>query len=214
MTDKCKAIKSYLDKILPDAKCALNYNKDYELVIAVMLSAQTTDKAVNNVTSNLFNKYKTLEEFAKANLFDVEKEIQKLGMYKVKAKNISGICSDLLNKFNGRVPSQKDLLVTLPGVGNKTANVVRAELFNIPEIAVDTHILRISKRLELANEDDTPLEVEHKLRKLFKEEQYIKLHHQLIWFGRTICKAKNPNCNECMIRNFCKESKEMEKFIR
>lgn len=214
MTDKCKAIKSYLDKILPDAKCALNYNKDYELVIAVMLSAQTTDKAVNNVTSNLFNKYKTLEEFAKANLFDVEKEIQKLGMYKVKAKNIIGICSDLLNKFNGRVPSQKDLLVTLPGVGNKTANVVRAELFNIPEIAVDTHILRISKRLELANEDDTPLEVEHKLRKLFKEEQYIKLHHQLIWFGRTICKAKNPNCNECMIRNFCKESKEMEKFIR
>ena len=207
MTDKCKAIKSYLDKILPDAKCALNYNKDYELVIAVMLSAQTTDKAVNNVTNNLFNKYKTLEEFANANLFDIEKEIQKLGMYKVKAKNIIGICSDLLNKFNGRVPSQKELLVTLPGVGNKTANVVRAELFNIPEIAVDTHILRISKRLELANEDDTPLEVEHKLRKLFKEEQYIKLHHQLIWFGRTVCKAKNPNCNECMIRNFCKESK-------
>lgn len=214
MTDKCEAIKSYLDEILPDAKCALNYNKDYELVIAVMLSAQTTDKAVNNVTNNLFNKYKTLEEFANANLFDIEKEIQKLGMYKVKAKNIIGICSDLLNKFNGRVPSQKEFLVTLPGVGNKTANVVRAELFNIPEIAVDTHILRISKRLELANEDDTPLEVEHKLRKLFKEEQYIKLHHQLIWFGRTICKAKNPNCNECMIRSFCKESKEMEKFIR
>ena len=214
MTDKCKAIKSYLDEILPDAKCALNYNKDYELVIAVMLSAQTTDKAVNNVTNNLFNKYKTLEEFANANLFDIEKEIQKLGMYKVKAKNIIGICSDLLNKFNGRVPLEKELLVTLPGVGNKTANVVRAELFNIPEIAVDTHILRISKRLELANEDDTPLEVEHKLRKLFKEEQYIKLHHQLIWFGRTICKAKNPNCNECMIKNFCKESKEMEKFIR
>lgn len=208
MTDKCKAIKSYLDEILPNAKCALNYNKDYELVIAVMLSAQTTDKAVNNVTNNLFNKYKTLEEFANANLFDIEKEIQKLGMYKVKAKNIIGICSDLLNKLNGRVPSKKELLVTLPGVGNKTANVVRAELFNIPEIAVDTHILRISKRLELANEDDTPLEVEHKLRKLFKEEQYIKLHHQLIWFGRTICKAKNPNCNECMIRNFCKVSKE------
>ena len=211
MTDKCKAIKSYLDEILPDAKCALNYNKDYELVIAVMLSAQTTDKAVNNVTNNLFNKYKTLEEFANANLFDIEKEIQKLGMYKVKAKNIIGICSDLLNKFDGRVPFEKELLVTLPGVGNKTANIVRAELFNIPEIAVDTHILRISKRLELANEDDTPLEVEHKLRKLFKEEQYIKLHHQLIWFGRTICKAKNPNCNECMIRNFCKESKKGNK---
>lgn len=208
MTDKCEAIKSYLDEILPDAKCALNYNKDYELVIAVMLSAQTTDKAVNNVTINLFNKYKTLEEFANANLFDIEKEIQKLGMYKVKAKNIIGICSDLLNKFNGKVPFEKELLTTLPGVGNKTANVVRAELFNIPEIAVDTHILRISKRLELANENDTPLEVELKLRKLFKEDQYIKLHHQLIWFGRTVCKAKGPKCDECKIKNFCKESKK------
>lgn len=208
MNKKCIFIKDYLDEILPDARCALNYNKDYELVIAVMLSAQTTDKAVNNITIDLFNKYKTVEEFAEANLFDVEKSIQKLGMYKVKAKNIIGIAKALVEKYDGKVPENKELLTSLPGVGVKTANVVRAELFNIPEIAVDTHILRISKRLALTEENDGPLEVEVNLRKLFKKEQYIKLHHQLIWFGRTICKAKSPNCENCKLTKYCKNYKK------
>ena len=204
MNKKCTLIKEYLDEILPDARCALNYSKDYELVIAVMLSAQTTDKAVNNVTINLFNKYKTLEDFANASLFDVEEEIKRLGMYKLKAKNIIGICKNILENHGGIVPKEKELLTALPGVGVKTANVVRAELFNIPEIAVDTHILRISKRLALALESDGPLEVEHKLRKLFPENLYIKLHHQLIWFGRTVCKAKNPDCENCKLKEVCK----------
>lgn len=204
MNKKCTFIKEYLDEILPDARCALNYSKDYELVIAVMLSAQTTDKAVNNVTINLFNKYKTLEDFANASLFDVEEEIKRLGMYKLKAKNVIGICKNILENHGGIVPKEKDLLTALPGVGVKTANVVRAELFNIPEIAVDTHILRISKRLSLALESDGPLEVEHKLRKLFPENLYIKLHHQLIWFGRTVCKAKNPDCENCKLKEICK----------
>lgn len=204
MNKKCTFIKEYLDEILPDARCALNYSKDYELVIAVMLSAQTTDKAVNNVTINLFNKYKTLEDFANASLFDVEEEIKRLGMYKLKAKNIIGICKNILENHGGIVPKEKELLTALPGVGVKTANVVRAELFNIPEIAVDTHILRISKRLALALESDGPLEVEHKLRKLFPENLYIKLHHQLIWFGRTVCKAKNPDCKNCKLKEVCK----------
>lgn len=204
MNKKCTFIKEYLDEILPDARCALNYSKDYELVIAVMLSAQTTDKAVNNVTINLFNKYKTLEDFANASLFDVEEEIKRLGMYKLKAKNIIGICKNILENHGGVVPKEKELLTALPGVGVKTANVVRAELFNIPEIAVDTHILRISKRLALALESDGPLEVEHKLRKLFPENLYIKLHHQLIWFGRTVCKAKNPDCKNCKLKEVCK----------
>ena len=204
MNKKCTFIKEYLDEILPDARCALNYSKDYELVIAVMLSAQTTDKAVNNVTINLFNKYKTLEDFANASLFDVEKEIMRLGMYKLKAKNIIGICKSILENHGGIVPKEKDILTALPGVGVKTANVVRAELFNIPEIAVDTHILRISKRLALALDNDSPLEVEHKLRKLFPENLYIKLHHQLIWFGRTVCKAKNPDCENCKLKEVCK----------
>lgn len=204
MNKKCTFIKEYLDEILPDARCALNYSKDYELVIAVMLSAQTTDKAVNNVTINLFNKYKTLEDFANASLFDVEEEIKRLGMYKLKAKNIIGICKNILENHGGIVPKEKELLTALPGVGVKTANVVRAELFNIPEIAVDTHILRISKRLSLALESDGPLEVEQKLRKLFPENLYIKLHHQLIWFGRTVCKAKNPDCENCKLKEVCK----------
>lgn len=204
MNKKCTFIKEYLDEILPDARCALNYSKDYELVIAVMLSAQTTDKAVNNVTINLFNKYKTLEDFASASLFDVEEEIKRLGMYKLKAKNIIGICKNILENHGGVVPKEKELLTALPGVGVKTANVVRAELFNIPEIAVDTHILRISKRLSLALDNDGPLEVEQKLRKLFPENLYIKLHHQLIWFGRTVCKAKNPDCENCKLKEVCK----------
>ena len=207
MTEKAIFIKEYLDEILPDAKCALNYSKDYELVIAVMLSAQTTDKAVNNVTVDLFNKYKSINEFANANLFDIEQCIQRLGMYKVKAKNIIGIAKNLVEKHNGKVPCEKELLTQLPGVGVKTANVVRAELFNIPEIAVDTHILRITKRLNFASEKDGPLEVENTLRKKFKVEHYIKLHHQLIWFGRTVCKAKNPDCDVCKLKKYCKHFK-------
>ena len=201
--NKSVFIKEYLDLILPDAKCALNYTKDYELVIAVMLSAQTTDKAVNNATIELFNRYKTVEELADANVFEVEKIIQKLGMFKVKAKNIIVIANDLVNKFNGVVPKEKESLITLPGVGVKTANVVRAELFNIPEIAVDTHILRISKRLGLSDLNSDPLKVEQDLRRIFPEEQYIKLHRQLIWFGRLICKAKNPNCEDCGLKSIC-----------
>jgi endonuclease-3 len=208
MTKKAILIKEYLDEILPDARCALNYTKDYELVIAVMLSAQTTDKAVNQVTKDLFLKYTTVEEFANANLFDIEQSIQKIGMYKVKAKNIIGIAKALVEKHNSIVPQEKELLTELPGVGVKTANVVRAELFNIPEIAVDTHILRISKRLKLANENDGPLEVESSLRKKFNVNQYIKLHHQLIWFGRTVCKAKNPSCDVCKLKDVCKYYKE------
>ena len=204
MNKKISYIKEYLDEILPDARCALNYSKDYELVIAVMLSAQTTDKAVNNATEKLFSKYKTIEEFANANLFDIENNIKTLGMYKVKAKNIIEICSDLLKNHDGKVPQEKESLIKLSGVGNKTANVVRAELFNIPEIAVDTHILRISKRLGLAEDSDGPDQVEAKLRKLFLKKDYIKLHHQLIWFGRTQCKAKNPNCDICKLHKYCK----------
>ena len=124
-------------------------------------------------------------------------------MYKIKAKNIIGIAKNLVEKHNGKVPREKELLTQLPGVGVKTANVVRAELFDIPEIAVDTHILRITKRLNLASEKDGPLEVESTLRKKFKVEHYIKLHHQLIWFGRTVCKAKNPDCDVCKLKKYC-----------
>ena len=193
----------YLDELFPHASCELFYTKDYELVIAVMLSAQTTDKSVNAVTTVLFNKYKSLDELNAASLEDVEEIIKPIGLYKNKAKNLKGIVKDLIEKFNYVVPSDKDLLQTLPGVGNKTAGVIRAEIFKIPDLPVDTHILRISKRLNLAKKDDEPIDVERKLKKIIPEERWIKSHHQLIHFGRYFCTARSPKCAECKIKDSC-----------
>ena len=205
MTNKQKTqqILDYLDEILPNVGCELNYNKDYELVIAVMLSAQTTDVSVNQVTSKLFAKYTTLESLAKADLSDIEDIIHSIGLYKNKAKNLLGIAQTLVEKYHGVVPSDKDELQTLPGVGNKTAGVIRAEIFHIPDLPVDTHILRISKRLGLAKEDDGPYEVEQKLKTLIDESRWIKTHHQLIHFGRYLCTARKPACETCKIAHLC-----------
>ena len=193
----------YLDELFPSAKCELFYSKDYELVIAVMLSAQTTDKSVNAVTPVLFKKYPSLDALNNAPLEDIEETIKQIGLYKNKAKNLKGIVKDLIERFNYQVPSDKDLLTTLPGVGNKTAGVIRAEVFAIPDLPVDTHILRISKRLKLAKKDDGPDEVEKKLKKIIPEERWIKSHHQLIHFGRYFCTARNPECEKCKIRDMC-----------
>ena len=193
----------YLDELFPHASCELFYTKDYELVIAVMLSAQTTDKSVNAVTTVLFNKYKSLDELNDASLEDIEEILKPIGLYKNKAKNLKGIVKDLIEKFNYVVPSDKDLLQTLPGVGNKTAGVIRAEIFKIPDLPVDTHILRISKRLNLAKKDDEPIDVERKLKKIIPEERWIKSHHQLSHFGRYFCMARSPKCAECKIKDSC-----------
>ena len=168
-----------------------------------MLSAQTTDKSVNAVTPILFDKYPSLEELNKAPLSDIEEILKPIGLYKNKAKNLKGIVKDLLERFNGKVPSNKDELMTLPGVGNKTAGVIRAEIFQIPDLPVDTHILRISKRLNLAKKEDEPIDVERKLKKLIPEERWIKSHHQLIHFGRYFCTARNPQCENCKISDMC-----------
>ena len=193
----------YLDELFPHASCELFYTKDYELVIAVMLSAQTTDKSVNAVTTVLFNKYKSLDELISASLEDIEEILKPIGLYKNKAKNLKGIVKDLIERFNYVVPSDKDLLQTLPGVGNKTAGVIRAEIFKIPDLPVDTHILRISKRLNLAKKDDEPIDVEIKLKKIIPEERWIKSHHQLIHFGRYFCTARSPKCAECKLKDSC-----------
>lgn len=205
MTNKQKTqqILDYLDEILPNVGCELNYNKDYELVIAVMLSAQTTDVSVNQVTSKLFAKYTTLESLAQADLNDIENIIHSIGLYKNKAKNLLGIAQTLVDKYGGVIPSDKDELQTLPGVGNKTAGVIRAEIFHIPDLPVDTHILRISKRLGLAKEDDGPYEVEMKLKKIIDESRWIKTHHQLIHFGRYLCTARKPACETCKLAHLC-----------
>lgn len=194
---------SYLDELFPLAKCELFYSKDYELVIAVMLSAQTTDKSVNAVTPILFNKYPSLDALNNASLGDIEEILKPIGLYKNKAKNLKGIVKDLIERFNYQVPSNKEQLMTLPGVGNKTAGVIRAEIFKIPDLPVDTHILRISKRLNLAKKEDEPIDVEKKLKKLILEERWIKSHHQLIHFGRYFCTARSPQCENCKIKDMC-----------
>ena len=193
----------YLDELFPSAKCELFYSKDYELVIAVMLSAQTTDKSVNLVTPILFKKYPSLDALNNAPLEDIEETIKQIGLYKNKAKNLKGIVKDLIERFNYRVPSDKEELMTLPGVGNKTAGVIRAEIFQIPDLPVDTHILRIAKRLNLAKKDDEPIDVERKLKKIIPEERWIKSHHQLIHFGRYFCTARSPQCQNCKISDMC-----------
>ena len=193
----------YLDELFPAAKCELFYSKDYELVIAVMLSAQTTDKSVNAVTPILFKKYPSLNALNNAPIEDIEEIIKQIGLYKNKAKNLKGIVKDLIEKFDSKVPSDKEQLITLPGVGNKTAGVIRAEIFRIPDLPVDTHILRIAKRLNLAKKDDEPIDVERKLKKIIPEERWIKSHHQLIHFGRYFCTARSPQCQNCKISDMC-----------
>lgn len=201
--EKIELILDFVDSLFPDAKCELFYNQDYELAIAVMLSAQTTDKSVNQVTSVLFKKYPTLVSLNDAPLSDIENIIKSIGLYKNKARNIKGITQTLLSEFNGVLPSDKDELQKLPGIGNKSAGVIRCEIFKIPDLPVDTHIIRISNRLGLANSKDEPIDIEHKLKKIIEEKRWIKTHHQLIHFGRYFCTAKNPNCKECKLTQIC-----------
>ena len=201
--DKIECITAFMDEQYPHVGCELFYTQDYELVIAVMLSAQTTDISVNKVTKVLFKKYPTLESLAKADLSDIEDIIHSIGLYKNKAKNVLAIAQTLVQKYGGKLSSDKDELQKLPGVGNKTAGVIRCEIFQIPDLPVDTHILRISKRLKLALDSDDATETELKLKKVFPKDRWIKTHHQLIHFGRDICLARNPHCEKCKLSEIC-----------
>ena len=202
--EKMQIISNYVDSLFPNAKCELFYNKDYELAIAVMLSAQTTDKAVNAVTYTLFKDFPTLEALENAPIEEIENRIKRLGLYKNKAANIKGIVHKIITEFNGELPSDKNLLQTLPGIGNKSAGVIRIEVFKIPDLPVDTHIIRFSNRLGIANSKDEPIDIERKLKKLIPESHWIKTHHQLIHFGRYFCLARSPKCEQCQLRNICK----------
>ena len=200
---KEEKIQEYLNELFPNPKCELNYNKDYELLIAVMLSAQTKDSRVNVVTEKLFGKYKNLEELSNASLSDLEMIIKELGNYKKKADGVKKIAKELLQNYNGVVPNNRKSLENMPMVGRKTTNVVLSVLFNEPNIAVDTHVFRVSKRLKLAKEADDVLKVEQKLKRHFKRDTWCKLHHQLVLFGRYYCTAKNPKCENCKLKEFC-----------
>lgn len=203
-----EVILNYLEELFPNPVSELNYNKDYELLLAVMLSAQTTDKRVNEVTEILFNKYPNLEVLSLASIEDVKKIIKPLGTYRKKSSNVLEISRRLLSEQNSVVPNDRDYLESLPGVGRKTTNVVLGILFNEPCIAVDTHINRVSKRLNIAKENDSVLTVEKKLMKFLDGENMIKCHHRLLLFGRYYCKAIKPTCNNCKLYNICKEKKK------
>ena len=201
---KPEILFSYLDEKYPDAHCELVYSKDYEFLIAVMLSAQTTDKSVNQATAVLFNKYETIEELANANLDDVRFIIRHLGMFQVKAQNVIKIANILLKQYGGKVPNDPDALLAMPGVGNKTKNCVLAELYNEPLLAIDTHMQRVGKRLGIADEKDSVEKIEQKYMSIIPRERVVKTNHQIIWFGRYFCKAMSPECASCKLKAFCK----------
>lgn len=204
-----KKIKHEMLQILEeryiDSKPALKYNSEFELLIAVILSAQCTDVRVNITTGRMFPRYNTPEKMLQLTVSELEEQIKDCGLYKSKAKNIHETCKILSSQYNSVVPSDFDELIKLPGVGRKTANVVRSILFDIPAIAVDTHVFRVSNRLRLA-QGLTPLEVEKKLMKAIPQDKWSAAHHWLIWHGRLICKARKPLCHSCKLAELCPSS--------
>lgn len=202
-TKKIKLIEDYLDILFSNPKCELNYTKDYELLIAVMLSAQTTDKSVNLVTKVLFDKYKTLGELKEARIEDIIDIIKPIGTYNRKAVYLLEIANILYNDYDGKVPNDRKALESMPGVGRKVANVVLSEWFRKPCIAVDTHVDRVSKRLGLAKDNDSVLGVEKKLQKLYIKDNWSKRHLQMVLFGRYYCKSSRPLCEGCKLKEIC-----------
>ena len=200
---KSEILINNLNTLYPDARCELNYKKDYELLIATVLSAQCTDRRVNLVTKELFTKY-DLDALAKASLKDIEAIIRPCGSYTKKAYYLKTIAEKLVKDYNGIVPNNREYLESLPGVGRKTCNVVLSNLYNVPAIAVDTHVSRVSVRLGLAKNGDDVGVIERKLMKKLPKTSWSRIHHQLVLFGRYNCKAKNPECDGCIFKEYCK----------
>ncbi|MBQ4482008.1 MAG: endonuclease III [Lachnospiraceae bacterium] len=185
-----------------DLRIFLRYEKPYELLIATILSAQCTDKRVNEVTKDLFTRYPTLEDFAKADIHELEQAIKSCGFFNMKAKHIKAAAGKLLSDFGGRLPSDIESLTSLPGVGRKTANVVRTHIFLIPSIVVDTHVKRVSGRLGWTKETD-PVKIEHDLMKKIPEDRWCLINQDLIELGRAICHARKPECDGCFMEDIC-----------
>jgi len=197
-----KSMLRLLEDTYPDAHCELNFSNPFELLIATILSAQATDKKVNQITERLFRNYKTPEDFLTLSLSEMEKAIKELGLYHNKAKNILATCRILVEKYQGEVPHDLEALIELPGVGRKTANVVLSNAFGIPALAVDTHVLRVSNRLGLAI-GTNPDSIEKQLMSLIPREKWSHAHHLLIWHGRRTCAARNPRCQDCTLLSLC-----------
>lgn len=203
-----------LIKTYPKAKIELIYNeKDiWQLLVVVVLSAQTTDKKVNEISGALFDKFKTVYDFAKAKPKDIENMIKSIGLYKNKAKNVINAAKKIIEDFNGQVPKTREELENLPGIGRKSSGVIVANAFNTPALPVDTHVLRVSFRLGLTKNKD-PNKVEEDLTKLFPKNKLIKAHHALVWHGRRICKAKKPFCEICPLEDICPKNGVLKNII-
>ncbi len=204
---KIQEILDILDTTYPDATCELRHTNPFELLIATLLSAQSTDKRVNIVTEELFKKYKTPEDFLSLTEEQLAEKIRSIGFYRTKSKNILKLSEMLINDYGSKVPSDREELVKLPGVGRKTANVVISNAFGQNAIAVDTHVFRVSNRIGLANSDNVH-DTEEDLMNNIEESQWSKAHHLIIFHGRRICKARKPLCHECPITDYCMYYKE------
>ena len=200
--EEVQEILNILEETYPEARCELNHENPFQLLIATILSAQTTDKKVNQVTPDLFSKYPTPEDFLQMTQWELEEKIRKIGLYRSKAANILKTCRILVEEYHSQVPSEREALMKLPGVGRKTANVVLSNAFGIPAIAVDTHVFRVSNRLGLARSDQVA-ETEEQLMEEIPKEQWSSAHHLLIFHGRRICVARNPKCGLCPLKQYC-----------
>jgi endonuclease-3 len=207
--EKNNQIIDYLNLLYPNASCELNFKNIYQLTISVILSAQTTDISVNKVTPSLFKNYKSFEELSLAKYKDVAELIKQLGLFKIKAKRIIEVSKIITKKYQGIVPNDLDVLVSIKGIGRKTASVILIEGYKLQAFPVDTHIHRFSLRLGIARKNDDTYKVEMKLRKFFADQDWRKLHHQLIAFGRYTCMARNPNCVKCELKDICKYYKKV-----
>lgn len=205
---RVRQVLDEIGRLFPDAHGELTYETPFQLLVAVILSAQATDKSVNQVTPVLFAKYPDMTDLAAANQADVEAIIKHIGLYKNKSKNIIATANQLLERFDGEIPKTHKALETLPGVGHKTANVVLGEIYGIPGLAVDTHVSRVAKRLAISRPDASVAEIEQDLMKKVPKKDWIQTHHRLIFFGRYHCLAKNPKCATCPIQAYCKYYKE------
>ncbi|MBP1969579.1 endonuclease-3 [Virgibacillus natechei] len=209
-----KQIRYCLDamaEMFPHAKAELNHKNPFELIIAVLLSAQCTDVLVNRVTEELFKKYKTPSDYLSVSIEELQQDIRSIGLYRNKAKNIQKLCQVLISEYDSKVPCTKTELMKLAGVGRKTANVVASVAFNEPAIAVDTHVERISKRLGICRWKDSVLEVEETLMRKVPKNEWSETHHRMIFFGRYHCKAKTPNCPACPLLEICREGQKRMK---
>lgn len=201
--ERIEQVLSILNETYPEARCELNFGTPFQLLVATMLSAQSTDKTVNRITEGLFLRHPGIADFLQMNQAELEEEIKEIGLFRNKAKNILSMCAEVMVRFDGEVPRDFEGLISLPGVGRKTANVVLSNAFQVPALAVDTHVFRVSNRIGLADSDNVE-DTEEQLMKAIRREMWIDAHHWLIWHGRRVCDARKPKCGICPLQGVCR----------